>query len=174
MEVARRCIKPGRRRLPQALVMLHNSIELAFKAELESIHRALIANERRWGYEELKAILRDAFLSHSRGANVPLPEFHIDKTITVTEAMRRVKDLYKPLITTWQDPLKVLQHHRNDIVHYGPNPDATGEYVSAILTIAIPFLEEFLQEAYGAPLETLAMESIYREIQVARSVGETP
>ncbi len=85
-------------RLPQALVMLHNCLELAFKAELEGIHPSLIAKVDRWRYEDLKAILREEFLSHPKGAEISLPDFDFDKTITFTEAMKRVANLYKPLL----------------------------------------------------------------------------
>src|SRR5262245_18539002 len=122
----------GGRREPQALSLLHNAIELALKGELENIHRALIADGRRWGYEELKAILREAFLAHPRGASVNLPEFDIDRTITFDEAINRVKDLYPSLLTKWEKQLKKLHSFRNKLIHYGHEPSDISDFVEAI------------------------------------------
>jgi hypothetical protein len=55
---------------PQALSLLHNSIELAFKAELEQIHPLLIADSKRLDYETLKIYLREEFLKHPRGLHI--------------------------------------------------------------------------------------------------------
>jgi hypothetical protein len=69
-------------RLPQALVMLHNAIEVALTGELERIHKILIANTKELGdFRALKSLLREAFMKHPSGTDVDIPEFHIEKTI---------------------------------------------------------------------------------------------
>src|SRR5205823_64513 len=80
--------------IPQSLVMFHNTVELIFKAELARIHLALIADERRLKYEDLKALFREQLKNHPRGASVSASEFDIERTIAFGEAMKRVKELY--------------------------------------------------------------------------------
>ncbi len=85
-------------RLPQALVMLHNAIEVALKGELERIHKILIANSKELSdFRALKSLLRDAFMKHPSGSGVEIPEFDIEKTIYFEEAFDRVAELYPGL-----------------------------------------------------------------------------
>lgn len=156
-------------RVPQALVMLHNSIELAFKAELERIHRVLIADNRKLDYTALKSLLKNLFEAHPRGKQINIPDFDMEKTINFTEAMKRIEELY-PLIGNWKSGLERLQLRRNDIVHYGTNIEKNGEYVGIIATVAFPFLELFLQESSNISIENMVTPEIFREIEVAKNV----
>jgi hypothetical protein len=119
-------------RIPQALVMLHNSIEMAFKSELERIHRVLIADNRRLDYKALKSLLKDAFHAHPRGREMKIPDFDMERTIVFADAMERVSELY-PIVGTWETKLKRAQYLRNDIVHYGSSPKAGTDYVGVIV-----------------------------------------
>ncbi len=159
-------------RLPQALVLLHNAIELMFKGELESIHRALIAAEGKLKYEDLKAILREAFESHPRGAQVKVPDFNFDKTIRFMEALERVRELYPRLLAEWKTRIKTLHDRRNDIVHYGSSADASTEYLELLVLVGFPFVRRFVEEAYGVTLDRLVEGSIARELQVASHAAE--
>jgi hypothetical protein len=169
-------------RLPQALVMLHNAIEVALKGELERIHKILIANTKELSdFRALKSLLRDAFMKHPSGSGVEIPEFDIEKTIYFEEAFDRVAELYPGLSERWRQQLisskgKKNKHSlhslRNDIVHYGGDPDSMGRYTEAIVDIAFPFIEEFLKLASEdkVSLAHLVKEWIYREVEVARLV----
>ena len=153
----------------QALVSLHNSIEIAFKAELERIHRVLIADNRRLDYNALKSLLKDAFHAHPRGQKMIIPDFNMDRTISFSDAMDRVKELY-PSVEKWKKKLANIQSLRNDIVHYGSSQKADRDYVEAIATEAFPFLEAFLREASDIDIKKVLTPKIYRELEVARNV----
>jgi len=168
-------------RLPQALVMLHNAIEVALKGELERIHKILIANTKELSdFRALKSLLRDAFMKHPAGSGVEIPEFDIEKTIFFEEAFDRVAELYPGLSATWRKQLisskggrkDSLHSLRNDIVHYGGDPDSMGYYTEAIVDTAFPFLEEFFRLASEnkVSMAHLIKEWIYREVEVARLV----
>lgn len=170
-------------RLPQALVMLHNAIEVALKGELERIHKILITNTKELSdFRVLKSLLRDAFMKHPSGSGVEIPEFDIEKTIYFEEAFDRMAELYPGLSDTWRKQLisskggkkdkDSLHSLRNDIVHYGGDPDSVGRYLEAIVDTAFPFLEEFFRLASEnkVSLAYLIKEWIYREVKVARLV----
>jgi hypothetical protein len=169
-------------RLPQALVMLHNAIEVALKGELERIHKILIANTKELSdFRALKSLLRDAFMNHPSGSGVEIPEFDIEKTIYFEEAFDRVAELYPGLSERWRQQLisakgrrnkESLHSLRNDIVHYGGDKDSTGRYAEAIITIGFPFCEEFLRlvSRNEVCLANLVKEWVYREVEVARLV----
>jgi hypothetical protein len=159
-------------RIPQALSLLHNAIELMLKAELESIHRALIADQRKLKYSDLKAILRDAFLSHPKGANVSVPDFDFDRTIAFPETLKRVSELYPEVFKKWNKPLERLHKFRNDIVHYGPDNSLDSKYVEDIILTAFPFIRQFSNAAYPVKFEDLVMEKIERELLVSSRVSE--
>ena len=156
---------------PQALVSLHNSIEIAFKAELERIHRVLIADNRKLDYNALKSLLKDAFHAHPRGQKMKIPDFNMDRTISFADAMDRVKELY-PSVEQWKKKLAHIQSLRNDIVHYGSSQKAGRDYVEAIATEAFPFLEAFLLEASDIDIKTFLTSNIYHELGVAKNVCE--
>lgn len=153
----------------QAISALHNAIELTFKAELERVHRVLIADNRQLDYKSLKSLLKDAFLNHPQGKSLVIEDYDLEKTITFTEALARTKDLY-PSIGKWERQLKQLQFARNDIVHYGSDATKKDEYVLLIATVAFPFLAEFLSVSNGIDLRKLVGPDIYREVDVAYSV----
>lgn len=159
-------------RIPQALSLLHNGIELALKAELERIHRVFIVDNRKLDYQTLKSLLKEAFQSHPHGAQMEIPDFDVEYTITFSEAMKRVKDLYKPLINRWQPQLEAQRKLRNDMVHFGSKPEDEARYAEAIATVAFPFLEKFLEESNQISLEKLVTPGVYRELRVARKVYE--
>lgn len=151
----------------QAVSALHNSIELIFKAELERVHRVLIAD--KFDYKSLKSLLKDAFLKHPQGKSLVIEDYDLEKTITFTEALCRTKDLY-PQIGKWDRHLKRLQSARNDIVHYGSDPNKIDDYVFLIAAVAFPFLAEFLASSNGIDLRKLVGRDIYREVDVANAV----
>src|SRR5688572_10975704 len=65
--------------LAQALVMLDNAIEVALKGELERIHPILITDTRELNdFGTLKGLLKDAFLKHTAGNRIDIPEFDIE------------------------------------------------------------------------------------------------
>jgi hypothetical protein len=158
-------------RIPQALVMLHNSVEVAFKSELERIHPVLIADNRKLDYNALKSLLKDAFHSHPRGQQMNIPDYDMERSITFVEAMDRVKDLY-PSVESWKVKLKHAQSLRNDVVHYGSSRKVESEYVESIVTTLFPFLHAFLQEADGIDLKNVVSQPVFRELQVAKKVCE--
>jgi hypothetical protein len=157
-------------RIPQALVMLHNSVEVAFKAELERIHPVLISDSKL-DYNALKSLLKDAFHSHPRGQQMNIPDYDMERTITFVEAMNRVSELY-PSVNSWKAKLKHAQSLRNNIVHYGSRPQEAGRYADSIVTTLFPFLQAFLQEASGIDLGNIVTQPVYRELQVAKRVCE--
>lgn len=153
----------------QAVSALHNSIELIFKAELERVHRVLIADNRQLDYKSLKSLLKDAFLKHPQGKSLVIEDYDLEKTITFTEAFSRTKDLY-PQIGKWDRQLKQLQFARNDIVHYGSDPNKKDDYAFLIAAVAFPFLVEFLALSNDIDLRKLIGQDICREVDVASAV----
>lgn len=153
----------------QAVSALHNAIELVFKAELERIHRVLIADNKRLDYKSLKSLLKDAFLNHPQGKSLIIEDYDLEKTITFSEALDRTKDLY-PQVVKWERHLKRLQFARNDIVHYGSDPNKKDEYVFLISVVALPFLVEFLAASNEIDLRKLIGQDIYREVDIALAV----
>ncbi|WP_371227802.1 hypothetical protein ACAW63_19265 [Pseudomonas sp. QE6] len=158
-------------RLSQAVSALHNAIELVLKAELERVHRALIADPRKLDYQALKSLLKEEFMAHPHGAGLAIPEYDMDRTITFSEALTRAKDLY-PLIGKWEYGLKRLQSCRNQIVHYGSDKARLDEYVEQSFIVALPFLAEFLAHSNDISLEGLVGGDIYREVEVVRAFCE--
>lgn len=156
-------------RIAQALSSLHNAIELIFKAELERVHRVLIADSRQLDYKSLKSLLKDAFADHPRGKSLAIEDFDLQKTITFSEAMSRAKDLY-PQIGRWEKQLKGLQIVRNDIVHYGSDREKDDEYAQLIAATALPFLIEFLRDSNGIDLREFIGDTVYRELEIAIAV----
>lgn len=156
----------------QALSLLHNSIELAFKAELAKIHPLLIADNRKLDYETFKSFLKDEFSKHDQGSRLNINDFDLDKTITFTDALSRVKELYPGLFKEWDSGLKELQKHRNQIIHYGANEKDFDQYVHIIASTAIPFLDEFLIASNQVFLDKLLGSGIYHETVVARKVAD--
>jgi len=159
-------------RIPQALSLLHNAIELMLKAELESIHRALIADQKKLKYSDLKALLRDAFLSHPKGNNISIPDFDFDRTIAFPDALERVSELYPQVFKKWNKPLKRLHKFRNEIVHYGPDDSLDSKYVEDLILTAFPFIRQFSAAAYPVKFEDLVMGRIERELSVSFRVSE--
>jgi hypothetical protein len=157
-------------RTSQSLSMLQNCIELIFKAELERIHPILIADLRNIDYGNLKKLLREDYKKHPKGEEMIIPEFDMEKTITFSESLRRIKDLYPNTINKWLPKLEELQKERNNITHYGTNPNNEGVYGEIVATVAFPFLEELLLTSAALNLEKLILPDIYREIIVARKV----
>lgn len=158
----------------QAVSLFHTAIELSLKAELDRVHRALIADRRGLEYNDLKRILRQEFAAHPRGQALSIPPFDIDKTITFLEAVDRVGDLYREVIQPWRKRLEAFHQLRNDIVHAGRRgPSPLGE-IEAILLVAFPFLKTFLGAVLpaGATVESLVMRRIYREFEVAHQAVE--
>ena len=165
-------------RLAQALVMLDNAIEVALKGELERIHRILIASSKELNdFRALKSLLKDAFLAHPSGGGLNIPDFDIERTIYFDEAFDRVAELYPELRKTWRQRLasgsdSALHSLRNSIVHYGGDPTHEGEYVQAIVDVALPFMEDFLGHITQGTvsLRLLMMEWLHRELGVAQAV----
>jgi uncharacterized protein YlaI len=157
--------------IEQAVIILHNSIELAFKAELAQIHPILIS-EQKFNYRNLKTLLKKEFESHPRGVSLNIPDLEIDRTINFSEAMKRVIELYPELIGKWESGIIRLQRARNNIVHSGARALDKSEYIYVIAVVAYPFLEEFLQEAQDISLKLIIRPSIYREVSVAAELCE--
>jgi hypothetical protein len=130
-------------RVPQALVMLHNSIEIIFKSELERIDPSLI------------------YIKKNSNTN---------KTISFNEALKQVAELY-PLVNKWSNNLEKAKDSRNHIIHYGSKIDDFEKYVVQIVTILFPFLREFLQEI-EVDLEKWLTSPVSREIEVALKTCE--
>lgn len=161
-------------RLPQAVSLLHTSIELALKSELDRVHRALVAGLKNLDYDDLKRILRNEFASHPKGRDMEIPPFDFDKTITFTDSVTRVGDLYKNTVPRWKTRLVQLHELRNDIVHSGIRGEKSIGYVDAILCVAFPFLDSFLKDILpeGASLENLTTPRVYRELAIASNVAD--
>jgi hypothetical protein len=159
------------RRIPQAMMLMFNAIEIVLKAELERIHRVLIADNRRLDYAALKSLLREAFLTHPRGGSMDIPDFDLERTISFGEALERVQELY-PVLDSWKTRLRQLQSLRNDVVHYGSTTGHDAQYATAIATVAFPFLAEFLRESSDLSLDRIVTASVFRELEVARNVCE--
>jgi len=172
----------------QGLVLLDSAIELVLKGELERIHRILIADTKKLDdFKTLKSLLKDAFLQHPSGKDLNIPDFDIERTIYFETAFDRVAELY-PTIGKWRKQLlprkaekadkaddNALHALRNEIVHYGGDPAATGRYVAAIIEVALPFLEELFflitqHEQEPVRMSHLLMEWVYREVGVAATV----
>lgn len=166
----------------QALVVLHNAIEIALKAELEGIHRVLIADDRELrSFDRLKRLLREAYSQHPKGASLQIEESDLERTITFGEAFERVKDIHAEL-NPWTDNIvgvkskrtKSLHDLRNQIVHYGGRAEDEGSYVSSILQDALPFLAKLLRcmsrgEAV-ASITAPPLGWLGREIEVGQQV----
>jgi len=157
-------------RIEQSLVMFHHSIEIAFKSELEGIHKVLIANIPKLDYGLLKSLFKADFQAHYDD-KITIEDFDIDKTISFDEALKRVKELY-PLVAAWEPKLSKVKDLRNEIVHYGTGKKPYSEYVDIIVNVIFPFLEEFLLESCGIIFENVVTAPVYREILVAKKVCE--
>lgn len=153
-------------RLSLAVSALHNAIELAFKAELEKVHRVLLVDTRQLDYKSLKSLLKESFLDHPQGKGLVIDDYDLEKTITFSEALSRIKELF-PWIDQWNQQLRELQSTRNDIVHRGSGSGKHDEYAYQISTCAFPFLLEFLRASSGIDLKRLVGWEIYRELDVA-------
>lgn len=173
----------GGNRFAQALVMLDTAIELVLKGELERIHRILIADTKNLDFQTLKSLLKEAFRQHPSGKDVLINEFDIERTIYFDMAFDRVAELYPIIKEHWRPRLlptkggneNALHALRNDIVHYGGNVDQEGQYVAAIVEVALPFLEQILalitqHQESPVSLRHLLMEWIYRQVDVAQAV----
>ncbi len=174
----------GGNRFAQALVMLDNAIELILKAELERIHPILIADTKELGkFETLKSLLKESFLQHPIGKNLSIAEFDIERTIYFEPAFDRATELYPSLTDKWRKRLlptkggdaNSLHALRNEIVHHGGEKSAEGQYVQAIVEVALPFIEELLalitqHEPEPIRLSHFLMEWTYREVGVASAV----
>lgn len=157
---------------PQALSMLHNSIELALKAELERIHPLLIVDSKKLDYGTLKMYLRKEFLKHPYGEQIHIKEPGLEKTIIFLEAVSRNKEIYPELITKWEEKLKELHKYRNQIIHAGANSQDDGKYVFLITSIAIPFLDDFFWISNQVSFEKELGSETYRELMVAKRVSD--
>lgn len=157
--------------IPQALSMFHNTIELLFKAELARIHLAMIADPRQLKYDDLKALFRDQVKSHPRGSGLNIPDFDIERSIAFAEAMKRVKEFYPTMVSSWEAKLLNLNEMRNDIVHYGGDDSARTRQLSAVLLTAVPFISEFFKEAYTTEIGKVVFKSVERELAVARDTA---
>jgi hypothetical protein len=153
----------------QALVCLHGGIELVLKCELEKIHRALIADNGKLDYSSLKSILKESFQAHPKGRLMAINDFDLEKTITFSEAIKRSKDLY-PSIAGWEKRLYRLRDARNDIAHYGGDLEKDGEYAAIIVSVAFPFLEEFLADSNDINLSAYLGSALTRELEVAKTL----
>jgi hypothetical protein len=151
---------------PQALVQLDGCVEIAFKAELETIHRALVADTRQLRYDDLKRLLKDAFGAHPHGQNLNISDFDMERTIGFAEAQGRVADLL-PLVRENRAAVDRLHRARNEIVHYGPDPSRSAEYAQIIATVAFPFLAGLLREVGSINLETLVTPPVWEQLGVA-------
>jgi hypothetical protein len=170
----------GGDRFTQSLVMFDGAIELLLKGELERVHPILIADKQSLTkYELLQSFVKDAFKEHPAGKRLIIPEPNIEHTIYFKDAFDRVAKLYHPNLDKWRHKLvenkDSLHNLRNEIVHYGGKAEARGMYVSGIIEIALPFIEEFLAliTAHCSEpirLSNLLFEWIYREVDVARKV----
>jgi hypothetical protein len=162
-------------RLAQALVLLHNAIETALKSELERIHGVLIADRSKLDYAALKSLLKEAFMAHPRGKSLQIHDFDLEKTISFTEALDRVAELY-PFISSWRQRImgttrtEGLHGLRNAIVHYGSDRGQMSEYARTIATIAFPFLDQLLRESADVSLANVVTPKVYRELDIARTV----
>lgn len=157
-------------RIAQSLSLFHNAIELMLKSELARVNPVLIADLNKFDYKNLKMILREDFLKHPKSTLMNLPNFDIDKTISFTEALSRVGELYESLVRKWRTPLGELQDQRNGIVHFGSTKQDLDRYSNTIVTVALPFIEEFLWEVRQISLEKLILKEVYREYRVADQV----
>lgn len=164
----------------QSLVMFDGAIELLLKGELERVHPILIADRQSLAnYELLQSFVKDSFTGHLAGKHLHIPDPNIERTIHFEEAFDRTAKLYRPALDKWADQLvknqKSLHNLRNKVVHYGRTASEQGEYVSAIIEIALPFIEEFLalvtrDDAEPIRLSHLLYEWVYREVDVAKKV----
>lgn len=155
-------------RYAQALVASHNAVELAFKGELEGIHRLLIAETGKLDYTTLKSLLKESFLKHRTGKNIEIRDFDYERTIGFEKCLERLSDLY-PLVKSSTSKLKRLQELRNHIVHSGADRGGDSDYVEALFRISFPFLRSFFLESIDLDIATLLGENIYREIEVAEA-----
>jgi hypothetical protein len=71
----------------------------------------------------------------------------------------------------WFDGLNRAYDLRNDIIHAGPSESNNSAYVEALATRVLPFLNEYLGQAFGVPLENVVTAAVLREIDVARRVA---
>ena len=156
---------------PSALVILADCIEILLKAELESIHRMLIADTRSLKFDDLKELLRDAFRAHPRGRALAIQEPDIDRTIAFDEAVKRVKGLW-PGLEPWTSRISDVHKLRNAIVHYGADRALEGEYVQRICRDAVPFLREALRDLFEIDFDGLVERVVARELRVARVTCE--
>ena len=166
-----------------ALVMFDNAIEQVLKGELERIHPILVVDSRNLAdFEVLKNALKDSFQQHPAGTQMPIEEFDFERTIYFETAFDRINEVY-PTMRSWRGRLlssrngspDALHALRNSIVHFNGNERQRGQYVAAIIEVALPFLEEIFgivsqHEPMPVSLPHLLKEWIYREVEVARAV----
>jgi hypothetical protein len=173
----------GGNQFAQALVMFDNAIEIVLKGELERINPILIADTKTLDPATLKSLLKGASGEYPSGKGIQIPDFDLERTILFATAFDRVAEIYPTIRERWRRLLlsskgakdNALHALRNDIVHYGGDEAQCGQYVAAIVEVALPFLEEILalvtqHEESPVSLRHLLKEWIYREVDVARSV----
>lgn len=159
-------------KLEQAIIVLHNSIELLLKAELARIHPVLIADNRRLDYVTLKSILKDDIERHHRGRRLNIPVFSIDRTITFLDTVDRVEEFYPGVISKWRRGLERLNHTRNQLIHSGPQESERANHIEIVSTVVFQFLEEFLTASRDRKLERIVSTNTYRELHVAKTLFE--
>lgn len=155
-------------KVPQALVMLHQTIEVALKALLEEVHVLLVLQEMN--FELAKGLAKDHLQKHRLGRRITNfidPEtFDPQRTCQFMDAYRRASQLieFKSVDVKTVDRINKL---RNAIAHYGGKPEESFNYLDVILNGALPWLTEFYREAYGGELSHYLFGPCYRELVVA-------
>lgn len=156
----------------QALMLFHQAIEVACKGLLQEVHVLLAAE--RLEYKLSKYVVKDRLAAHRLGRNVTT-DFDIDnfdpaKTCSFEDAWARVREMVPALRSFTEVGLGRLTKIRNGITHRGAEQEKEFEYSQAILTVALPALDEFYKESYdGLSLEDLLGQDLLRELHVAQS-----
>lgn len=156
------------RQAPQALVLFHQTIELAMKAFLEEIHVLLVLQEIN--FDLAKALAKDRLQKHRLGSkleNFIDPEnYDPQKTCLFDDAYRRVSQLIT-FESLDEKKAKRINKCRNAIAHYGGKEGEKANYLDLILNVAVPWLDEFYRKAYEVELADYVFAPHLRELVVA-------
>jgi hypothetical protein len=155
----------------QALMLLHQAIEVACKGLLQEIHVLLVAD--RLDYAFSKYVVKDSLAAHRLGRNVnaeiDIDLFDPSRTCSFEDAWKRVREMMPALSSFSEMGLDGLTKLRNAITHRGAERDKGFQYSRAILSVALPALDEFYKRAYdGIILKDLLGPDLARELDVAR------
>lgn len=156
-------------RLPLALILIDNAVELVLKAQLEGLYRL----SPDFIIEDLSAEERRSLLARCQKSVDELPGVNPVVSLEKETFWDVYKQLLKfheaqdeNLLRSWQPDISRMRDLRNEIQHDGPDVRRTPDILNAVLLTGLPFLEDFFKSAVDISLSSTCWP-LYREVEVA-------